>query len=272
MDALEVALRAARFDFSGIDVTHHALFAAPPAETTAPAEAAAGARFTIVQISDLHLHIVGRREENVLEAIEAAAPDLLVLTGDAIDDPRKVSVLESFLSLLDPLVTRAVAILGNWEHFAEIEAAHIERNLERHGVELLCNRTVVIEAHGRRLAVTGFDDLIGGRPDPARAFADLPSGMPQLILGHCPAFRDVLTSHAAWRALGAAPRTMLAGHTHGGQIRIGSWAPVIPIGTGGYVEGWFRSPELDLYVNRGIGMSLIPLRIGARPEVTVFYR
>lgn len=254
-------MRAVRIDFANVEVSRHPLFRTRPPGADP---------FVIAQISDLHLHAVGRREERALEAIESARPDLIVLTGDAIDDPRKVPVLERFLSLLEPLAPRKIAILGNWEHFAEIEAAHIERNMERHGVELLCNRTLVLDAHGSPLAVTGFDDLVAGHPDPDRALSGLPERTPHLILAHCPAYRDVLVSHPAFAALDrSVPRVMLAGHTHGGQIRFGRWTPVLPTGSEEYVDGWYRSPALDLYINRGLGMSLVPVRIGARPEVTL---
>jgi predicted MPP superfamily phosphohydrolase len=64
---------------------------------------------------------------------------------------------------------------------------------------------------------------------------------------------------------------MLAGHTHGGQIRVFGFAPVLPRGSGGDVSGWYRGDgRLPLYVSRGIGTSLIRARLGAPPEVSLF--
>lgn len=64
---------------------------------------------------------------------------------------------------------------------------------------------------------------------------------------------------------------MLSGHTHGGQIAVGGWAPLVPPGSGRYVRGWFRGDGAPpLYVSRGIGTSVLPLRFGATPELAVF--
>jgi predicted MPP superfamily phosphohydrolase len=64
---------------------------------------------------------------------------------------------------------------------------------------------------------------------------------------------------------------MLAGHTHGGQIRFFGFAPVLPRGSGGYVSGWYRGrSRLPMYVSRGIGTSLLRARFGAPPEIPVF--
>jgi predicted MPP superfamily phosphohydrolase len=64
---------------------------------------------------------------------------------------------------------------------------------------------------------------------------------------------------------------MLSGHTHGGQVTVGGWAPLVPPGSGRYVRGWFRGDGAPpLYVSRGIGTSVLPIRFGATPELAVF--
>jgi len=59
----------------------------------------------------------------------------------------------------------------------------------------------------------------------------------------------------------------LSGHTHGGQIAIFGWAPWTPPGSGSFVAGEYMTRLGRLFVTRGIGTSVIPLRIGARPEI-----
>jgi predicted MPP superfamily phosphohydrolase len=63
---------------------------------------------------------------------------------------------------------------------------------------------------------------------------------------------------------------MLSGHTHGGQIAPFGIAIKLPHGSGGYVSGWSRDDGGPLYVSRGIGTSLVPIRIGATPELAQF--
>ena len=63
---------------------------------------------------------------------------------------------------------------------------------------------------------------------------------------------------------------MLSGHTHGGQLQVLGWAPVLPRGSGGYVSGWYRKVRPYLYVSRGLASSVVPLRLGAPPEVACF--
>jgi predicted MPP superfamily phosphohydrolase len=83
-----------------------------------------------------------------------------------------------------------------------------------------------------------------------------------LVLAHCPAARDALglpTEHPA--------SLVLSGHTHGGQIAplgIATWRPT---GSGRYVAGWYTDGGPPLYVSRGVGTSLVPVRIGAAPEM-----
>ena len=104
-----------------------------------------------------------------------------------------------------------------------------------------------------------------------------------MLLAHCPAHRDRLRADQAEVRVGGALvrpgvdlealgfRLMLSGHTHGGQVNILGATPVLPQGSGRYVRGWFRDPgQVPLYVSRGIGTSMLPVRLGSMPEVAVF--
>ena len=62
----------------------------------------------------------------------------------------------------------------------------------------------------------------------------------------------------------------LSGHTHGGQVAFGGWAPWLPVGSGRFVAGFYDVPGCRLFVSRGVGTSVLPLRLGAQPEVVVF--
>lgn len=252
-----------------LDVTRHQLGRATPGGTT----------IRIVQISDLHLRAIGAREERVGRATAELAPDLVVITGDSIDRARNLALLPAFLGLLDVHVPK-LAILGNWEHWTGIDLARLAQMYAARNCQLLRNESVTITLRGRPLLVTGLDDLVGGRPDLARALDGVSWQPNHLLLAHCPVQRDLL--HAALgdprgdapdqvdpRLL--SPPLMLSGHTHGGQIAPFGVSLFTPRGSGDYVRGWFRGDgKPAMYVSQGIGMSGIQARLGVPPELAVF--
>lgn len=234
--------------------TSHHLFGPRHGERTGPP-------LRLVQVSDLHLHGLGMLERHLLAGIHDAAADLIVITGDTVDRPTALPLLATLLAEL-PAAPRKLAILGNWEHRCGAAGPDLVRTYERHGVELLVNRSVEVVHGGRTLLVTGLDDLVLGAPNPAAALATMSRRDHHLVLAHCPAARDALglpPEHAA--------SLVLSGHTHGGQIAPLGFAAWRPAGSGRYVAGWYTDGGPPLYVSRGVGTSLMPVRIGAAPEL-----
>lgn len=216
----------------------------------------------LVQLTDLHLHGVGDHEAEVARAVGGLRPDLILCTGDMIEGEEDLGLLRAFLGLLDPAVPK-LGVYGNWERWAEIRPAALAAAYEAHRGRLLVNETFTGVHRGRAYAITGLDDLVGGRPDLGRATAGLDLGPNHLLLQHCPAFRDRIAGSRG-------PAWMLAGHTHGGQVKLPGWAPVRPRGSGRYLEGWYRDRRPELYVCRGIGTVGIPARFFSPPEVAAF--
>ncbi|HEX6041033.1 metallophosphoesterase [Longimicrobium sp.] len=244
--------------------THHRVNA-----RTSPAQR----EITFVQVSDLHLHRVGAMHRRIATRVNAIRPELLLFTGDSVDKPDRLGELRSLLALFDAR-TPKYAILGNWEHWSGVDLGELADVYHRANCRLLVNESAIHDAGGRGLVLTGLDDLIGGRPD-GRVLATVPDADAHLLLAHCPEHRDRLIVPA----LGAIPAPvdvsritmMLSGHTHGGQVSLLGWTPILPAGSGRYVRGWFRDPgAVPLYVSRGIGTSVMPVRLGAPPEVAVF--
>jgi len=121
---------------------------------------------------------------------------------------------------------------------------------------------VIATAQGP-FAVAGIDDLNAGRPDLQAALRGLTPAVPTILLSHRPeVFPD-----AAARGVALT----LAGHYHGGQIKLTLPRREISVAhlRTPYPEGLFRIGESRLYVSRGIGTSLTPVRLNARPEVTL---
>ena len=118
--------------------------------------------------------------------------------------------------------------------------------------------------NGVPLSVAGLDDYTAGKPDLVRTLQECTQGEPIIMAQHSPGLFDEAPSPE----LGKIAYS-LAGHTHGGQVAIGKHALFTPRGSGRYVAGSYQTAWGDLYVSRGIGTSMIPLRIGARPEIVL---
>jgi uncharacterized protein len=239
-------------------------------------------RLRVVQLADLHLDAIGAHEERVAAAVAAQRPDLIVFTGDSIDGAERIGALGEFLDMLDGR-TRKIAIVGNREHSGGVDLRELERVYAKRACELLINDVADLSVEGRRVLVTGLDDLIGGTPDPARALVGSEPTPNHLLLAHCPAQREAIrwqrVSPAATAGVADGPEVdlapyrpqwMLSGHTHGGQIAPFGLAPFRPRGSGRYVSGWYRDTVPALYVSRGIGTSVVDARYRAVPEVPVF--
>lgn len=220
--------------------------------------------FKLAQITDAHLRRVGRVEQAIVESVRREQVQLVVLTGDFVDRPAGLGVLAELCSALRGVGAELVATLGNWEHWAGFLPLALAKEYERLGARLLVDEAVVV----RGVVVAGTDDGYAGAPRWDRTLSSLDTlsraGTPRLLLTHSPAMFD--------RVPPEAPRfdLALAGHTHGGQLRVGSFAPLVPPGSGRYVDGFYDTPVGRAYVSRGTGTSIIDARFLCRPELPVF--
>ena len=215
---------------------------------------------TIVQISDVHLGVIvdAARMERIVQEINALAPDLLVVTGDLMDENA-----DRLLELADPL-TRVRARLGIWavtgnhEYYAGAE--QIVRHAATIGIRFLQNEKAELPGG---LLLYGMNDptaaSMGARRVPLEdVIGPEARERPAVLLYHQP--RAEIARKAA--ALGID--LMLSGHTHRGQL----WPlwyvgrRVFPYQTGTYVVGAMR-----LHVSRGIGTWGPPMRLGSPPEI-----
>ncbi|HYW05810.1 MAG TPA: metallophosphoesterase [Longimicrobium sp.] len=224
--------------------------------------------FVFAQISDLHLRRVGRLHHRVAAEVARARPRFILLTGDSVDRASTLPVLDEFLALL-PGVPK-YATLGNWEHWSGVDLGELARVYARHNCELLVNGSRHPEIDGTAITISGLDDLVG-IPDLRTALAGADPTPVHLVMAHSPEYRDRIVAQAASGVDLTAITMILSGHTHGGQVTLGGWAPLRPPGSGRYLRGWYRDDDAPpLYVSRGIGTSVLPLRFGARPELALF--
>ncbi|MGE4579772.1 MAG: metallophosphoesterase [Desulfuromonadales bacterium] len=226
-------------------------------------KAPAGTRVRIVQLSDTHIGPFRPYFRRVAEAANALQPDIILLTGDYIEESRNLPGALEFLQLLQA-PAGIFAVQGNWEYWARIEGEPLRRQFKKIDITLLINQREDVQAGGMELSLLGLDypsresDFLAlqEQADPRRA---------NLLLSHVPAFNH--------EKLDGRLDLICCGHTHGGQVRLPFLSPLyLPRYTGGFVSGLYRvgPTATPLYVNRGIGTSLLPVRFLCRPEITLF--
>jgi len=215
---------------------------------------------TIAHLTDTHLRQLGRLEEQVLAAVQAREPALVVLTGDMISARQALPLLAEFCRALTAPGRPVLAIRGNHEVSAQIPVADLRRLYRRAGAWLLVNEHVVL---GAGLTVVGTGDSVTEHYDLRAALRGLPATPVRLHLSHAPEVFDWEHGPAVAFAL------CLAGHTHGGQIRVPFLPPYLPRGAGPrFVAGWYPHTAMGpAYVSRGIGTTGIPLRLNCPPEL-----
>ena len=220
--------------------------------------------FTIVLFGDTHFGFCYSPDqfEKAAEKIRLLEPDLIVFTGDLVDDLNTYSgdfsEIEEVLAAL-PAKYGKFAVHGNHDYALSGKPVYVEI-MEAGGFTVLTNETALIPE--LNTVIYGIDDcLIGnGNPDillgaDARYF--------NLVLCHEPDFFDAFSSHPI--------SLMLSGHTHGGQVRLpfGLTDRFLPPYGQTYISGLYQNPGCTLYVTNGLGTTKLPLRFGAVPEITV---
>lgn len=236
----------------------------------------------IAAISDLHVgepYVGLSRIRRIVARTNALQPDLIVLLGDYaaghhfITQPVKIADVAPLLAGLSaPMGT--FAILGNHDWWDDLTAQRrgggpnlYAEALEANGIPVLSNRAIRLPT----VWLAGLEDQIalskgGGR---FAGLDDLPAtldqiaddGAPAILLAHEP---DIFPKVPGRIAL------TLSGHTHGGQIRLFGWSPVVPSRFGNrFAYGHVREEGRDLVVSGGIGCSILPVRLGVTPEITL---
>jgi hypothetical protein len=217
----------------------------------------------IAQVTDVHFPGNQIAARAALEHLGRERPEIVVLNGDMTEKLEAAEQVREFaVHARGSLAT--VAILGNWEYRAGMTGDAARSAYRGTGVDLLINQSRLVTAGSARLALVGLDDVLLGTPDLSSARRGLQNDNVEIWLVHEPVFGDMIPQS------GPRPIMLLAGHTHGGQIRIPLLPPIKPVGAGRFLEGWYRDTRAPLYVSHGIGTTGIPARFRCPAELPVF--
>ena len=213
----------------------------------------------VAHISDLHSDSRPRLEELLPDIIAAEKPDLIVFTGDAINSPAALPVMQKCMTRLSAIAP-TFAVRGNWDAWYWYRVNLFEGT----GVEELNGTAREVKAGSSSVWVAGVAVESESRIN--EALESIPPGACTLFLFHYP---DLILEMAE-----RPVDLYCAGHTHGGQVALPFYGALITFSKFGkkYEAGLYRVNRTWMYVNRGIGMeggSAPRVRFFARPEITV---
>jgi predicted MPP superfamily phosphohydrolase len=223
-----------------------------------------GLPLRVVHLTDHHAGLYMTREDlrRYADAAIALEPDLFVLTGDYVSN--SIAFLPGCLEEMARVKARygTFATLGNHEHWVG-SISRLKALFRQYGVPLLYNAHRVIRTEKGSFAVAGIDDMRSGNHDLDAALRGLDPAIPTILLSHRPEIFP--------EAAGQGIALTLSGHYHGGQIKLklpGGDVSLAHLRTP-WPEGLYRIEDAHLYVSRGIGTTFTPVRLNARPEITV---
>lgn len=228
--------------------------------------------FKIAQISDLHNAELGQDHSEIIRILKEEKPQIIVITGDLIDSNHLD--MDTAISFVQQAVTIAPCyyVTGNHEAWIKVDYQKLEDRLLDSNVIILHDEVVIFERDSESIQLIGLDD-----PE----FSDQDSYIQQIVLSTKLSnlnldnrFRLLLShrSEAFDAYVDNNIDLVLSGHTHGGQFRLPFIGGVVAPNQGFFPKvdaGEYHEFNTTMIVSRGLGNSIIPIRINNRPEVVI---
>jgi predicted MPP superfamily phosphohydrolase len=222
----------------------------------------------IAVLADLHVDnwsVTEKKLRTIVERTNQLQPDLIVILGDYMSSngwvTRRVEP-EVFGAVLKDLHAPlgVYSVLGNHDWW--YNGMRVRKGLEQNGIKVLEDEATQIDVRGTSLWLVGFADLWTRPQRIAGTVAKVPEGQPLIGLTHNP---DIFPN------VPPRVRLLLAGHTHGGQVRFPIIGPVVSSSDYGdrWVQGHVFADNHHLFVTTGIGTSIVPVRFGLPPEIVL---
>jgi predicted MPP superfamily phosphohydrolase len=220
--------------------------------------------YKIAQISDLHNKTFGKDQKKLLNKLLGVKPDLIVITGDIIDSNH--TDINMALRFIKGAVEIAPVyyVTGNHEFWVEDQARDtLIKGMEQYGVTMLDNRVVNMSGVGDKgFYLVGLGDNNLADNTLKHLNTQLDRSKLRIVLAHEPQYMEY------YRDAGAD--LVLSGHAHGGQFRLPFVGGLVAPDQGffpKYTSGMYVNGSTTMIVSRGLGNSIIPVRIFNRPEI-----
>ncbi len=225
------------------------------------AKLSGGKHFRVVHLSDTHFDEAAGPEDKLLEIIKKVKPDLIVFTGDAINTSKALSRFRNLFSEISK-VAPVYTVKGNHDSRCYPDVGLFARSGKN--VQELESTTQSVKVNGVNATVTGVP--IDSENNIQHLTSVLSSNDLNIFLYHYPSIADQLAKTNV--------DLFLCGHTHGGQVRLPLYGAIITRSLTGkkYESGYYKVRNMDMYVNRGIGMvggSAPRIRFLCKPELSV---
>ena len=230
--------------------------------------------YKILQISDLHNKEFGSKQNKILAKIEKIKPDIIVITGDLIDS--KNTNIDIAMELINKVVNIAPIyyVSGNHEAWSG-SYDYLKSKLENSGVVVLDNQKVQVFNDSDYIDIIGLTDTSFIKSDWLEYGVDVEtknllntltkgSADFRILLSHRPELFDIYSNSNV--------NLVFSGHAHGGQFRLPFIGGLIAPDQGFFpklTEGIHKSNDTSMIISRGLGNSIIPVRILNRPELVV---
>ncbi len=223
----------------------------------------------IVHLTDLHVYLTQISADKIRRVINVEKPDVILISGDYINTPLHASEFLEYLSTISKGY-RTIICLGNHDLRAfsdnPLGLSNFISEIEALQVEVLRNENTIVEKDGKKYNIIGIDDLRNGHPDVEKAIAGCIPGSPKIAITHNP--------DLSLKIPGKIVDYLFCGHFHGGQI----WMPFNleffllrneQLCRMGIKRGFKRINDINVYINRGTGNAVVPLRFMSPPEILV---
>lgn len=209
-----------------------------------------GPRVRFVHFTDLHFKGDETYLQGVVRKINAMSPEFACFTGDIVEDRQ---FLDKALEILSGIKCPIYGVPGNHDHWSNANFSTIQTAFEKTGGAWLVDQQATLEKQG--VHIVGID-RVPMTIAPRREHTSI-------LLAHYPVWADQLAPHRF--------DLILAGHSHGGQVRLPFFgALIVPFNVGRYERGMYDTPGGKLYVNAGIGTFYLDVRFFCRPEIAIF--
>lgn len=224
--------------------------------------------FKIVQFSDTHIgfHYSLEQFKSLVEKINNLKPDIIVFTGDLVDEPHTYRWNDELINALHTLEAKhgKYWIYGNHDH-GGYGTEILQDVMEQANFKLLKNSHTIIEKGTDRFVLAGIDDVMLGRPDLKKTLDQVNPDLFTILLAHEPDYADTVLQYPV--------DVQLSGHSHGGQVRFPFIGDLYtPSYAEKYVQGKYMlgDKKLTLFVNSGIGTTRLPYRFLCKPEIHLY--